>query len=201
MIKIGLVGENPSDTKAIENLLSQSQTQVTFVHLLGGILTGSMLDNEKMLKRLRREVEDQRPHIVLFIRDLDALKSSQNYKEKYQKRQEFYSKGKRMINFRKEIQEEDSLFLLNIYEIEALILADIETCNAHYKAEILVENDVMQIENPKEFLQKYCAYKEVDCPEIFGKLRLDILKENCTYFEEFMQKWEKWLQFHSNLKN
>jgi hypothetical protein len=197
MIKVGLVGENPSDTKAIENLLSQSQTEVTFVHLLYGIITGSMLDNDKMIKRLRREVEDQKPHIVLFIRDLDALKSSKNFEEKHRKRQEFYTKSKRMINFRKEIQEEDSLFLLNIYEIEALILADIEACNAHYKAEILRENDVMEIENPKEFLQKHCAYKEADCPEIFKALRIDILQQHCAYFYEFMQKWDKCLVYHT----
>lgn len=196
-IKVGLVGENPSDTQAIENLLSNVYTEVEFVHLLYGIITGSMLDNAAMLRRLRRETEVYRPHIVLFIRDLDGLKSDTDFAEKYEKRQSFYTKGKRMVNFRKEIKDEDSLFLLNIYELEALILADIEVCNEYFGTKMLINKAAMEHEKPKEFLQSHCKYKEADSPDIFRKLRLSVLKTQCNYFQDFMSKWDKTLAFHS----
>lgn len=195
-IKIGLVGENPLDTQAIENLLSSVYTEVEFVHLLYGIITGSMLDNAAMLKRLRRETEVHRPHIVLFIRDLDGLKSDADFAEKYEKRQSFYLKGKQMVNFRKEIKDEDSLFLLNICELEALILADIDVCNEYFGTKIVINKAAMEHEKPKEFLQSHCNYKETDSPAIFRKLRLNILKTQCDYFQDFMRKWDKTLAFH-----
>ena len=194
-IKIGLVGENPSDTKAIENLLQDNYPEVAFIHLLKGTITGNMLDNMMMLKALRIEVEDHKPHIVLFIRDLDGLKSDIDFAEKYEKRQNFYSKGKRMVNFHKEIRTEDSLFLLNVYELEALILADIATCNAHFGTKISLDKAAMEYEKPKEFLQQHGKY-QVGEVAVFRKLRLNIVQENCAYFQDFLQKWNKTLAVH-----
>lgn len=195
MIKIGLVGENPSDTKAIENLLSKEQKEFTFVHLLYGIITGDMLESPIIKNLLRVEIEDQEPDIVVFIRDLDRLKSDKDYKKKLQERKSFYTKMKRVINRRKRIHQKDSLFLLNIYTIEALILSDISVCNQYLNANIALDKPPMEVEKPIELLRKY-SYKEADCPEIFKALRIDILQQHCAYFDEFMQKWEKWLAFH-----
>lgn len=197
MIKIGLVGENPSDTKAIENLLSKEQKQLTFVHLLYGITTGDMLESPSMKNLLRVEIEEHEPDIVLFIRDLDRLKSDKDYKKKLQERKSFYTKMKRVINRRKRIHQKDSLFLLNIYTIEALILSDISVCNKYLNANIELDKPAMEVEKPIELLRKY-AYKEHECPKIFAELRIEVLQQNCAYFDEFMQKWEKWLEFHSN---
>lgn len=195
-IKVGLVGENPSDTQAIENLLSKDYTEVKFIHLLKGAITGSMLDNMMMLKALRIEVESHKPDIVLFIRDLDGLKSDKDFAEKNEKRQNFYTKGKRMVNFQKEIREEDSLFLLNIYELEALILADIGNCNAYFGKNLALDKPAMEYEQPKEWLKINCKYHVGEISTIFAALNAKNIQANCEYFDAFLQKWEKYLAFH-----
>jgi Domain of unknown function (DUF4276) len=200
MIRVGLVGENPSDTTAIENLLAKENENVSFFPLLSGIMNGSMLDSQVMITMLRREVESEQPDIILFIRDVDAIKSDKDYAEKFEKRQAFYSKCKRVINQRKQLLPEDSLFLLNIYELEALILADIEMCIEYYNTPIELKNLPMQQPDPKDFLKEACKYKESDSPDIFKKLRISIVKENCPYFDEFMEKWNKAILFHQNEK-
>jgi hypothetical protein len=66
-MKIGLVGEAPSDTTAIQNLLNRQYPDFDFVTLLDRI-HGSMLDNKKAINRLLRiEYEDQQPDIIIFI--------------------------------------------------------------------------------------------------------------------------------------
>ena len=70
------------------------------------------------------------PDIVIFIRDLDGLETDTDFKEKKAKRQEYFTKSKSVV-------DKKALYLLNIYEIEALILADIEAFNAFYKSHIV----------------------------------------------------------------
>jgi hypothetical protein len=70
-MKIGLVGEDPNDTKSIENLLVRQYPQLNFVTLLYRV-NGSMLDNNKAINSIRREFEIQKPDLVIFIRDLDS---------------------------------------------------------------------------------------------------------------------------------
>src|SRR5580698_7375227 len=96
-MKIGLVGEAPNDTTAIQNLLSRQYQDLNFVTLLDRI-HGSMLDNKKAINRLLRiEYEVQVPDMVIFIRDLDAL---ENDKEAKRKRQEIFSYSNSIVDKR-----------------------------------------------------------------------------------------------------
>jgi hypothetical protein len=70
-MKIGLVGEAPNDTESIKNLLEKRYTGLEFVSMLK-IINGSNLDSQKTKRLLRVEYQQQKPDIVIFIRDLDS---------------------------------------------------------------------------------------------------------------------------------
>jgi hypothetical protein len=181
-MKIGLVGEAPNDTSAIKNLLSQKYKQLEFVTMLERI-NGSMLDNHKTISRLLRvEYETQAPDYVIFIRDLDALENDKKAKAK--RRQTFtYSNG---------IVNKKGLHLLNIYEIEALILANIDVFNKQYGCKMDAFDDCMVIEMPKEVLIEASGYKfnESHNPDLFALLDFETVKQNCRYFALFIRKFE-----------
>lgn len=102
---IGLIGEHPNDTDSIKVLLSKYLgAEVEFIYLLKN-LTGGMLDEKKkdkfnltMKNRLRREFELENPDIVIFIRDLDAVKNSPDYHEKLKHRKGFFSQGNKVVD-------------------------------------------------------------------------------------------------------
>lgn len=185
-MKIGLVGEAPNDTAAIQNLLSKNYKHLEFTTLLRDI-NGSMLDNNKAFRRiLRIEYETQNPDLIIFIRDLDALETDRAAKLK---RQETF-------NYSNNIVDKKGIFLLHIFEIEALIFADIEAFNKYYGCSILGISDPMKISEPKEVLIKATKksvkqYSETHNAELFNLLNFNILKTNCRYFNDFIDYFEK----------
>jgi len=182
-MKIGLVGEAPNDTRAIQNLLSRQYPQLHFVTLLNRI-NGSMLDNKKAIRRLLRvEFEDQTPDIVIFIRDLDSLENDRPAKRI---RQETFTYSNHIVDKR-------GIHLLNIFEIEALILADIGTFNDHYGCMVNYIDDPMLVRMPKEVLIEASSYKfnESHNPELFNLLNFDNVVNCCRYFSTFIRKFNK----------
>ena len=86
--------------------------------------------------------------------------------------------------------------MLNIYELEALIFADIETFNKLYSTSIKGNRDVSYIERPKEELKEKTRklkkkYFESDCPKLFKELRIDIVSKNCAYFKTFLDDFSE----------
>lgn len=187
-MKIGLVGEAPNDTAAIQNLLSKNENykNFEFATLLRDI-NGSMLDNNKTFRRiLRIEYETQKPDLIIFIRDLDALETDRDAKLKRQE----------MFNYSNNIVDKKGIFLLNIYEIEALIFADIDAFNKEYGCSILPVYDPMGIIEPKEKLIKATRksiklYSETHNSKIFHLLNFDTVKTNCRYFDAFIKNLDK----------
>jgi len=185
-MKIGLVGEAPNDTTAIKNLLSRHYQHLDFVTLLNRI-NGSMLDNRKTIRRLLRiEYEDHAPDIIIFIRDLDGLENDVKAKRK---RQEIFSYSNRIV-------DKIGVSLLNIFELEALILADINAFNDHYGTEISEFSDPMLVSMPKEILIEATRstrnkFEESHNPELFGLLNFVVVKRNCRYFSRFIGKFER----------
>src|SRR5438067_522805 len=119
MIRIGMIGEYPSDTKAIANLLNKKFAgNVEFFSLIYDV-HGSNLDNQKIKHQLRREYQMEKPDYVLLVRDLDGLEHHLD-----------------QINYRKtcfaelnSVIDKKGILLLNIFELEALLLTDIEVVN------------------------------------------------------------------------
>ena len=185
-MKIGLVGEAPNDTRAIQNLLSKHYNHLDFVTLLNNI-NGSMLDNKKAIRRLLRiEYEDQTPDIIIFIRDLDSL---ENDKKAKRKRQEVFSYSNRIV-------DSIGIHLLNIFELEALILSDIVVFNNHFGCMLKQLGDPMLVPMPKEVLIEASKNKfnESHIPDLFSLLNFDVVKQNCRYFSLFIKKFDKMLR-------
>lgn len=184
MKKVGLIGEAPNDTDALINLLSPIYKEsVNFITLINDI-HGSMLEYQKTKHLLRKEYESHNPHAVIFIRDLDALESNTVEKDN---RKKYFTDYNSVVDKR-------GIFLLNIYELEALILADIITFNEEYETSIVYDGDPMHQEQPKEFLINNSKhpkkYIDSDNPSLFSRLNFERLK-NCKYFAEFLKDFDR----------
>ena len=182
MKKIGLIGEDPNDTLAIKNLLEQRYPKKFQFKQLIKNKKGYQLDNARVSHALKIEFDDFKPHHVIFIRDTDAIESE---KEKIKKVLDWFKKLNSIVNNK-------GLLLANIYELEALILADIDSFNKLYSTKISYTKNVMLQKEPKEFLigktfKNKKTYSESHCPIIFEHLRVEIIIKNCRYFKEFCE--------------
>jgi hypothetical protein len=89
------------------------------------------------------------------------------------------------------VVDKKGIYLLHIYEIEALILSDIEIFNQIYNSKLSPVEDPMFIEEPKEYLrEREQNYNESHNPEIFKSIRFEKALE-CRYFSEFISKFDK----------
>lgn len=179
-MKIGLVGEAPHDTNSILNLLSRQPlfAAASFTALINDI-HGSMLDNQKTKHILRKQFDNEKPDRIIFIRDLDSLEDNELALDL---RKEYFLSFNSVVDYK-------GIFLLNIYEIEALIISDLTTFNQFFNCNVIYEADPMALDMPKEFLKKNCKkYTETVNPEIFKHLVFETILQNCKYFREFITK-------------
>lgn len=188
MIKIALVAESQNDAKSLENLLKQSYRGLLFTHIAKS-RKGSQLDSNKLKSELRAEFSVGAFKYWIFIRDLDDFKTNS---EKIQVKSKWFDE----LN---QITKNKGIFLLNIYELEALILSDIECFNRIFRTRIKYKGDPMNCKEPKEFLMKKTKnipkkYRESDCPQIFEKLDIKTVAKNCKYFKEFLAKLDSKLK-------
>jgi len=184
MITVGLVGESPNDTQSIKNLLLKKydSAKISFITLLKNI-NGGQLDSQKTKRFLRREYETIKPNLVIFIRDLDGLDSDQH---QLSIRKKYFTEFNSVV-------DKTGIYLLNIYEIEALILLNIETFNKIYNTQIQQIKNVMEVVEPKEFLRKKAkAYLETHNPKIFDQLNFQHTL-TCDYFKNFIDAFDKTL--------
>lgn len=178
---IALVGEDPNDTKAIKNLLSQKYSRDVKFYPIIRNKRGDQLNNATTIKALEIELQLRKYDYVIFIRDLDGFETE---KSKLENRLKWFNKLNQVCN-------KKGLLLLNIYELEALILADIEIFNKEYKVSISNVGNVMSKKEPKEFLilktnKSKKKYAESHCPDLFKKLRVSQVAINCKYFKDFI---------------
>ncbi len=182
-MKIGLVGEAPSDTSAIKNLFSKHYANLEFVVLLNG-LTGAMMDSKRFIAQfLPKEFHDKKPDLVILIRDLDGHERDTTKLKQREK----------LFNFFNQKVANKGMFLLNIYELEAMIFADISVFNSLYGCNLDEFDDPMKVAMPKEILIKASRYKfnESHNPRIFNLLNFDVIKKNCRYFARFIKEFDK----------
>ena len=182
--RVGLLGESPNDTKAVARLLGPRYGErVEFFTLVRNI-TGDNLADAGTFKQLRRDYNYERPNMVVVIRDLDALETD---KAQLRKRRAYFRKVCKALGDK---EEEQTVYLLNIYSIEALIAADIERFNEYHHSACHIEGDVMQLEKPVEILKaatKHCKrqYIEGNCGTLLARADYDTLLRNCRYFRAF----------------
>lgn len=165
--------------------MEKNYQECSFKFLLNNI-TGSQLDEQKTKHLLRKEYRFEKPDIIIFIRDLDAL---ENDVKQLEVRKQYFR------NFNS-VVDKKGIYLLNIFEIEALILADVDCFNRIYKSSITKIVDPMKMEQPKEFLKLATRkavkqFNESHNSEIFNLLDFDIVKVNCRYFDTFVKNLNK----------
>lgn len=181
MIRIGIVGEDPNDTDSIINLLSPTlRGRAQIIRLLRR-KRGGQLDNAKTENELRIEVDTQKPALLIVVRDSDCIRTED---QKLKGRSLWYQNLTKSLAIPK-------LLLLNIAELEALILADIDSFNKLYKVLIKPPGDVSMIADPKKLLREKTdglrkKFQESDCPTIFSNLDIAVIQKNCLFFRDFM---------------
>jgi hypothetical protein len=188
MKKVALLGEHPSDSNAVKNLFSRRYPETIFEPLIFNI-HGSELDNPEntKLKRLiRLNFEAEKPDLLIFIRDLDGFKTD---KTKVAFRKNIFSVIRKIVNRK-------AIFMLNIWELEALILADIEVFNHKYSVQVKIEKSPDKVENPKEILKqatrsKNNKFSESHNPTLFNLLSIEKLSKNHVEFRKLIEKLDK----------
>lgn len=181
VVRVGLLGESPNDTEAIKVLLQRQYAARIMCFPLLERLTGGTLDSAKILRSLPIACDRKRPDIIVVIRDLDALASDQ---AQVRLRQAYFDRVNREVGGR-------ALYLLHIYEFEALLAADIQTFNALYKSACKIPGDPTRLVDPKRVLQHATRksprgeYHENHSAEVCAQLNYGQLVKNCRYFCEF----------------
>jgi hypothetical protein len=204
MIKIGLVGENPNDTTAIANLLKQQTAYHFHFFTMLNDVNGDDLDSDRALSLIRTEYQFNRPDLVVYIRDLDALETDT---EKIQRRKELFQKKRRRVNGR-------AILLLIVFESEALVLADVDgflnyligqqlrrtpAFSSEERAAFINEkrnllshvSDPMLERNPKETLIERFGYDESKLAKIAEHLKLETVVQNHRGFALFLKRFLK----------
>src|SRR5690554_4947346 len=179
MIVVGLIGEDPYDTNAIQNLLNQKYgTQVRFASI-SKRFTGCQLDSDKFFRTLK--TESRKCQIVVCIRDLDGFSSQRHL---------IHNREKCFNNICENVSCE-RILLLNIWELEAFILGDIGAFNEFYKTDLKYRGNPSTLREPKEWLKSKTqklkkSYKESDCPELFSMLDYTKVFDRCKFFATFI---------------
>lgn len=185
MVTIGLVGEAPTDTDAIKNILKQKYPEgdFSYVTLLNNI-NGSQLDSPKTKRFLRVEYESLNPNVIVFIRDLDSLYSN---KGQLAIRKAYFSSNNSVVDHK-------GIYLLHVYEMEAMLLADIDYLNSYFDVKLSEVENVMNISEPKEYLlsniKNYCISMNAD---ILDGMDFNTVVAQCHYFKIFIRKFDKLL--------
>lgn len=183
MINIGLIGESPYDTEALMHLLQQRFDHGFRYHVLLRNISGDHLASDKAKKMAAVEIEDKKPELLIVMRDLDGPHTDAGLVAEKNKWYQSVVKT----------NSKTSLFLLNIYELEALILADIDSAKEYFNTpQLNFKGNVMTQKDPKEHLVRGTnrKYHVSECPKLFKKLRFDVVEKNCSYFKTFVGRFE-----------
>ncbi len=140
---IGIIGEHPNnDSLALIALLKRfvcDDWELKVCDLKG--LRGSRLDNYRDFQALLQiEKSEENYERFIIIRDLDGLEKD---KAKIKQKESWFKKIKQIIN-------DESYFFLVIYELETLMICDLETINRFFNTSIVLDKNPMEITSPKE---------------------------------------------------
>jgi hypothetical protein len=187
-MNIGIIGEAPHDSDTIQILLQQLlKEEHSFFNILGKV-RGGMWDSDKYIELLKVEFATHKPSldVVILMRDKDALEADNKNKKE---RAAFFTKTMNAVNHK-------GIKLLHIWELEALLFADIKALSAFYDKPIVSPHkDVMLIEDPKGELMKQTSglasvYSESHSAKIALLMNAELLldKSVCKYFHHFYRE-------------
>ncbi|WP_286860221.1 MULTISPECIES: hypothetical protein [Sphingobacterium] len=145
-------------------------------------MKGSQLESAKFFKQVGLETEGGKFDLLICIRDLDAFKSES---KKVDERRRWYQKIQQSAN------SCEATLLLNIWELEAMLFADLDLFNKMYGTNLSYTKDPSNIKEPKDKLKSETRkakrkYVESDSRELFGELNFNKVLARCKFFEEFI---------------
>jgi hypothetical protein len=189
-IKIAVFGENPrNDADAFTVLLKKKYDDKASFKTILKNLSGDMLENQTMLfGSLEIELLVESYDYILCVRDLDSLLSNTDI---ISKRETWFNNVNSKI-------DNKGIFFLAIYEMEALILADIENFNRIYNLNFNLDKDPIEVVEPKEFLKELTnyKYKTSHCSKIFELADFEKIYQNHVgkySFQEFINRLDNTL--------
>jgi hypothetical protein len=172
-VKVGIVGEHPqNDAEALQILLnSVAETNVEFSVKMEKF-RGGQLDGDKFFRSLT--VEADFLDWIILVRDLDGLLTES---KKLIVKDLWFQRANKSA-------DKKGIFFLVIYEMEALILADINAFNDFYGLKTNSVSEPKFKTEPKEILEKLTEktqkgkYKEEHALDIFKKLKFKTVYKN-----------------------
>lgn len=172
-IKVGIVGENiKNDSEALQTLLKSVAAEDVEFTVYPKRFDGGQLDGDKFFRTL--EAESLFLDWIILVRDLDGLISDT---KKLEIKDLWFNKANKRANNK-------GIFFLAIYEMEALILSDIQKLNEYYDLKLKPVGDPMNKKDPKEYLMKETAktqkgkYEPKHAPKIFQILDFKTIYKN-----------------------
>jgi hypothetical protein len=172
-IKVGIVGEHPqNDAEALQLLLNSVAKTNVELSVKMDKFRGGQLDGEKFFRSLAAEA--QFLDWIILVRDLDGLLSES---KKLSVKDLWFQKANKCA-------DKKGIFFLVIYEMEALILADIDAFNDYYDLKTNPIGDSKSKTESKEILKKLTAktkkgkYQEEHALDIFKNLKFQTVYKN-----------------------
>ncbi len=194
MIRIGIIGENfRNDACAFKAFLTpQYEGKIELVPLFNSFSKGVPAFS-KIIRSMPTEIQKQQLDALLCMLDLDEHR-------KRGERNQWFKEIQKGISIR-------SIFFLAVMELEALILADIDTFNKIYGITGRYDKDPKLNTDPKKELRGRTdlsskakrKYEEKHAFEIFEKLHFDIVYKKHNEddsFQAFIDRFEA--EFHIN---
>jgi hypothetical protein len=187
---MGILGENyENDAKAFAAFLTpQYVGQIEFVPI-GNTLNGGTPPIRKVLQLLPATKDKYKLDALLCMLDLDT-----DLATKWAERRKWFTEISKGTNLK-------SVFFLAVMELEALILADIDTFNKIFTTSVKYTNNPKAEPNPKAKLRTWTErskakrqYAEKDALEIFKKLDFEtVYKKNKgeDSFQAFIDNLDK----------
>ena len=175
MKRIGIISENyPYESKAYRVLLENGfeKNQVQFLPLLKTIHSDYQ-NARRVVRFLTPELKTVKIDALIVVRDLDGLPTEE---DKITERQLWFD------TIEKGIEKTNCLFFLAIWELESIVLADINSfskwCGKNVK--VTFTGNPMFKDNPKEFLKQKSneKYAESNAAEVFATLDFATVVKN-----------------------
>ena len=194
MKHIAVIGESLFDTKPLCQIWNKRYLKKARFSTVLKRLEGSVLYSKKIGRMIKADMQSSDYDFIIVVRDLDAGRS--NHKQ-WSTVQDWYS----------ELSEHfpNNILLLNVQELEALILADIETFNAIYKTSIKFPGNPEALNSPKDFLisathGKRKRFEVKDNQQLIPRLDFTKVEAKCKFYRDFIVELEQLLSVKPSFK-
>ncbi len=178
--KVGIIGEHPqNDAEAMIALLERyKQDNVCFELIDVKNFRGSAMLNHTFAGVLASQIYGEDFDHLIVLCDLDFKKDKHKREnDKIKDRDKWFIKVNKAING-------IGVFFLIIYELEALMLCDLDTLCQFFQREFAFDGKPIEEKDPKGILQSATQktnvkkYEERDAKAIFKKLNFEKIYQN-----------------------